>query len=334
MAIKRMGIPIAVVVALAAIAAALSLPLAVGQVGSASPTNMTQQQAALSAFSRDYSLFAGAPSLKVTYGVQLNAGFYGLLVSMLSPQIVLYKQGAVASATVSISLLFQSYSASFYEANGTTLYCLGSSTWLSTSVARCGLVGNLSGHGISITSLNLSAEDFNGVSYLGTESLNGAQCDSFSGTYTGSIVEALLAKAGLSSGGTAQFNVCMNRQYGYVQQLNASISDYSVVLTATSVSTAPLPPSTFEMPASFVADWASCSGNSLSFYYVPNSTVRDPSISVSKADGSASLVSTRLNGTFAAYVMHRLEFSTTRPVTTGDNLSVCIDGPCITMECT
>jgi hypothetical protein len=201
-------------------------------------------------------------------------------------------------------------------------------------VASCGLVGNLTKYGITITSLNLSSQDFTNVSYLGARTLGGAPCDEFSGTYAGGLLQGLLSKAGLQAGGATVFDFCMNRQYGYVQQLNGSISNYSMVLTATNVSTAPIGRSQFAMPVSFIADWASCSGSRLGFYYVPGSTVSGPAMSIApKADPAAVLASRTLPGTYDAYGMYYLNFTASRQLYSGENLTVCTGGACDVLQC-
>ena len=298
------------------------------------PSNRTAaQSAALAAFERDYGLFGGAPSLSVSYGIYLDAGIYGVLLSMFSPRLVLYKLGGDAEANLTVNLFFQTYSASFYEVNGTTVYCLGSSTWFSSSVSRCGLVGNITGHGMTVASLNLSSRDFANVSYLGASGAGGSQCDEFSGTYTGGLLQGLFSRAGLQSGNTTEFDFCMNRQYGYIQQLNASLPGYSLELEADNASTAPLPASQFAMPVSFVADWAACSGSSLGFYYVPGSGVSNPAITVSAQSG-APLASRTLPGRYGAYGMYYLNFTSSQPLYGGENLSVCSGGSCVTLQCT
>lgn len=332
--VRKAPFALALVAVALAVAALAAMPFGAGN-GQSAPANATGSQQALSVFQRDYGLFGSAPSMTVSYGVHLNAGVYGLLLSLFRPQLVLYKLGGAAMATISINMVFQSVSASFYEVNGTTIYCLGSSTWFSSSVASCGLVGNLTRYGITIASLNLSSQDFTNVSYVGVEAVNGRQCDEFSGLYTGSLLQGLLSRAGLQSGGSTVFDFCMDRQYGYVEQLNGSISNYTLTLTATNVSTAPIDRSQFAMPVSFVADWASCSGSGLGFYYVPGSTVSGPSMSIApKTDPTAALATRTLPGTYDAYGMYYLNFTASQQLYSGENLTVCTGGACDVLQCT
>ncbi len=295
---------------------------------------------ALSAFNRDYGAFMSTQNIAVSYSANLDYGYYGTLLSIFSPTITMYKFGSDFSTRItlgSVFLPFYSISATFYESNGTTLYCLGSSTWFATSVARCGLVGNISAEGITTYYPNFDSSDFSNVSYEGTSASGSERCDAFSGAYSGNLLNGLLSKVGLHSGTTATFRFCLNSALGYLQQLNASLQGYSLGIKATGATVGGARQSDFALPVNFVADWPACHGNSVSFYYVPVKKAVDPHLTITPKGSQALLSEGTLNGSFRPFGMYRLNITASGPVNSGENLSVCIGGQgdtCAIMQCT
>lgn len=289
--------------------------------------------AGLDAFRSVYSNFSGTRNIALSYSASLRGGYYGALLSLFSPTITVYRLNGSISSRISIRSLFYGISVQFYEQNGTTIYCLGSSTWFSSSVARCGLVGNLTRSGIDIYSVNLSSGEFSNVTDLGVRGSGAGACGAFSGEYSGSLLRGLLSKVGLGARTGAVFNVCLNERHGYVQQLNVSIGGYEGSLTAAEARIGGAQESDFEAPVSFVADWPSCNGSSVGFYYVPTEGASDPYLTISPESSQVLLARETLNGSFKPYGMYRIGVETGQPVHSGENLSVCIGGTCGIMQC-
>ncbi len=162
----------------------------------------------------------------------------------------------------------------------------------------------------------------------------------FAGEYGGTILQGLLSKVGLVVGRTVRFSLCLDTQHGYPRTLSGYAGQYSVRLDSIGEVTGGAQASDVTPPVSFVADWATCNGNSIEFYYVPIN-VSGPILSISalnsptvSAHGYPDLVSALLNRSgFAPYSMHRLNFTTAASVHSGEDLDVCSGSDCYVMQC-
>ncbi len=285
-----------------------------------------------SIFSNDYRNFMATNNLTVRYKMNFNTGVSGIGLWALNPSLTIYKAGSKGRTDITVNVFLQSYTASFYEVNNTVLFCLTTNSFFFGSTSNCGLIGDLSKSGINPLYINFTNQKFDGISYLGSRTVNGNQCDEVSGRYSGELINQLLSKVGLNGGSNAYIRACFNKQYGYVQQVNVSTGNYQVSLTGSNPSTTPIRPSTFVPPVKFVADWFTCRNASISFSYIPMATSYNTTITISAK--SSRLAGMTFPGALDAFHVYNLNLTASRGVGNGESLSVCSGGVCYPVQCT
>lgn len=297
-------------------------------------------------------MFNNTKNIKLTYEFKFPA-LGSLILQGFQIQMDLYKLNDDTKVVFNIA----GQTSAIYTKNGKMITCTESSLFLQNSV-QC----NIQTNPLATFALmpNQSFLDQTVITYKGTKSIAGRNCDDFdisiNESQVGMIEDQIpsllsgfatainLAEQSSENKTYIIFEMCMDKVYGYPALMNYSMSQYSTLsgqstttnlfsLEVTNMST-DVKESDMKLPVDFTVADSECTQNSLKFNITAFNDISSPRLDVTLSTLSKNITTSKSMTTLQSFNTYTVSIPLTQAISSGFyDVYVCIGSECQSDYC-